>query len=204
MSLIKIYQLVFYQPIFHFLLFLYNNFQDFGLAIFFLTLFFRLLFFPFDIYSRKMQKKFVEFQEEIKKIEKKYNGEEKLRKIISLQREKRINPFFSFFSFLIQFPILIALYHSFLSGIKENSVNPISLGLFDLSKPNFVVAFLVVAFQYLFSFKRKTPHSFFQGPIYFFLSLFTFFILLKLPSAIGVYLIFNFLFLFLLDKFFHV
>lgn len=205
--IVEIYQLVFYQPIFNILIFFYHLLKDFGLAVIFLTFLIRLLLLPLSLYSSEKQKDFLKIQEEIKKIEKDYDGEEKVKKIIALYKERKINPFTNFFTLIIQFPILIALYQVFLKGVQSAPFNPLFLGYFNLSKPNFFLALFVGFGQYFYSKKtfpnqkkEKNPTTIFQSQLNLFLSFFTFFIMLKLPSAIGLYLIVNFLFLYFQDK----
>lgn len=206
----QIYNLFFYKPIFGFLFFLYNFFGDFGLAIVFLTLIVRLFLFPFVFQSSKIQEKITNLQKELKEIEEKYNGEEKAKKTLELYRKAKINPFFGFVSLFVQLPILIALYQVFLKGIRETSINPLFLGFFDLSKPNLFLALFVAFFQFFYSkvqnSKKGSKGDFidlFQNQFNLFLSFFTFLILLKLPSAIGLYLIINFLFLIFQKRYFH-
>jgi YidC/Oxa1 family membrane protein insertase len=203
-----VYNLFFYQPIFGILLLLYNYFHDFGLAIIFLTIFIRILLFPFVFQASKMQEKINKIQKEVKEIEKKYDGEEKTKKIIEVYKKEKINPFFGFFSLFFQLPILIALYQVFLKGIKKISGDPKFLSIFDLSRPNFIILVLVLIFQFLY-FKyqsRKNEKKFpttFQDQLNYYLLFLTFLFLLKLPSAISLYLIVNYLFLILQEKFFH-
>lgn len=205
----QVYHFLFYQPIFNFLIFLYNFFHDFGLAIVFLTLFIRIILFPLSLHSSRAQQKIAVIQKELKEIERKYNGKERMEKTFEFYKKNKINPFSIFISF-IQLPILIALYQVFLKGVKESSINPNFLGFFDLSKPNLLFALFVAFFQYFYSknqvFKKESNTEFFslfQKQFDFFLALFTFLILSKLPSAISIYLIVNFLFLIFQKKYFH-
>lgn len=208
--IVSIYNLIFYQPIFNFLVLLYRWLDNFGLAIIFLTVFVRLILFPFTLQTAKTQTKITNLQKELKEIEKKFNNEEKTQKIIEIYKKERINPLFGFLSLFIQLPILIALYQVFLKGVKEISSDPKFLKIFDLSQPNSILAFFVALSQFFYS-QIQTPKKEiknevlnpFQNQLNYFLSFFTFLILLKLPSAIGVYLIVNFLFLIFQKKIFH-
>jgi YidC/Oxa1 family membrane protein insertase len=209
---LDIYNFVFYQPVFTILVFLYSYLHDFGLAVILLTIFVRILLLPFTFQTSKMQAKMNKIQSELKEVEKKYNGEEKVKKIIEIYRKEKINPFFSLFSSLFQLPILIALYQVFLKGVKEISQDPKFLYFFDLSKPNFFLIFLALVFQLLY-FQSQTKKEikkgknialgFFQRQLNYFFLFFTFLILLKLPPAICLYLIVNFLFLISQTKIFH-
>lgn len=204
----QLYNLFFYQPILNFLIFLYNLFKDFGLAVVFLTIFVRIILFPFTLQSLKMEEKINSLKKELKEIEKKYDGKEKTEKTLELYKKVKINPFLVFISFFLQFLILISLYQVFLSGVKEKAIDPKFLGFFDLSKPNLILAFFVAISQFFYSQTQKKESkgeffNLFQTPLNFFLCLFLFLILSKLPSAIGVYLLVNFLFLILQRKYFH-
>jgi YidC/Oxa1 family membrane protein insertase len=204
----QIYNLIFYQPISQALIFFNFYLKDFGLAIICLTILIRLLLFPLAYKTAKDQEKISKIRKEMVEIEKKYDGEKKMKEIVALYQKEKINPFFSLFSLIIQFPILVALYQVFLRGV--NQVDPLFLKILDLSKPSVLFALLVVVFQ-IFYLNFSNPHKkeksnldFFQNQMNLFLSFFTFLILLKLPSAIGVYLVTNFLFLIFQKVLFHV
>jgi YidC/Oxa1 family membrane protein insertase len=204
-----IYNFIFYQPIFSVLSFLYNYFHDFGLAVILLTLLVRILLFPFALQASKMQKKMNKIQKELEEIERKCDGEEKTKKIFEIYQKEKINPFFGIFSLFFQLPILVALYQVFLKGVKEISGDPKFLSIFDLSKPNFFLTILIL-FSQFFYFKYQTKGKekssaigLFQEQLNYLLLFFTFLILIKLPSAISLYLFINFLFLIFQAKFFH-
>jgi YidC/Oxa1 family membrane protein insertase len=155
-----------------------------------------------------MQEKINKIQKEVKEIEKKYDGEERTKKIVDIYKKEKINPFFGIFSLFFQLPILIALYQVFLKGVKEISSDPRFLHIFDLSKPNFFLAVLVLIFQFLYleyqnRKREKITLNFFQKQLNYFLLFLTFLILIKLPSAVSLYLFINFLFLIFQLKLFH-
>jgi YidC/Oxa1 family membrane protein insertase len=208
--ILEIYNLLFYQPIYKILSLFYLSLKDFGLAIIFLTILVRLVLFPLNYKSAKDQKKILKIQKEMEEINKKHRGEEKTKEILALYKREKINPFFSLLSLLIQFPILVALYQVFLK--ETSNFNPSLFKILDLSQPNFIFVLLVVIAQFFYSKisnplekKKKNPlYGFFQGQMNFFLSAFTFLILFKLPSAISLYLITNYLFLIIQKIFFHV
>lgn len=203
MIIIDFFNLIFYQPIHNVLFFFSTFFRDFGLAIFFLTLFVRILLFPLNYHNLKFQEKILKIQKEIKEIDKNYKGEERAKKIVFLYQKEKINPLWGLFAFFIQFPVLIALYRVFLKGTKESFIKPTFLGLIDLSQKNFLLAFFAGLLQFLSS---KNQGGFremaLQNQMNIFLTIFTFLVLTKLPSAISFYLIFNFLFIILEKKIF--
>lgn len=208
MNIIEIYNLIFYYPVYKILVFFYSYLNDFGLAILFLTIIIKSLLFPFDIQNLKFQKKIDNIQKKIKEIEKEYKGEERIKKIISLYQQEKINPFIGIFSLIFQIPILITLYQVFLKGAKESFINPTFLGFFNLSNPNIFFAGLVAILQFFSTKPEKKKFSdkvaYFQSQLNFLFPVFTFLILIKLPSAVAFYLIFNFLFIILEKRLIYV
>jgi YidC/Oxa1 family membrane protein insertase len=159
-----------------------------------------------------VQEKINKIQKELKEIEKKYDGEEKTQKIVEVYKREKINPFFGIFSLFFQLPILIALYQVFLKGVNGISNDPRFLYVFDLSKPNFFLVILALFSQLFYlgyqSQKKEKEEknfdfNFFQKQLNYFFLFFTFLILMKLPSAISLYLVVNYLFLIFQVKFFH-
>jgi YidC/Oxa1 family membrane protein insertase len=163
--MIEIFNLFFYQPLLNLLVFIYNILpnHDLGLAIIILTIFIRMILWPISLKAIKAQKSLQAIQPKIKEIQQKYkNDKEKLAsELIRLYREYKVNPFTSLILVFIQLPILIAVYQVFLKGLKGEklilypfihnplSLNPISFGILDLSKPNFVLAIITTFVQYL-------------------------------------------------------
>ena len=92
---------------------------------------------------------------------------------MELYKNHKINPFASCLPMLIQLPILIALYSVFRDGLASNGIsnhlysfiadpgkiNPVSLGAFNLSLPNYILAVLAGAAQFLqtWTMSRKQP-----------------------------------------------
>lgn len=210
---VEIYNLIFYQPLSKVLFFLYEYLNDFGLAIIFLTILIKLILYPLTSQSLKSQKKMLEIRPKIEEIEKKYkkDKERRLKELISLYRKERINPLGGFFLFLLQIPVLIALYQIFLKEI-ETVGEAKFLGIINLSQPSLVLAFLAGIFQF-FQSKMMLPYlkldafdkvlekfggdkkgkevirfsKIFQKQMLYLFPALTFLILLKLPSALGLY-----------------
>lgn len=161
-----IFQTFFIQPIFNLLVFLYNtiSFQDLGIAIILLTVILKTILLPLSKKSIKIQKQMQEIQPEIEEIKKKYkdNKEEQGKALMSLYKEKKVNPFSSCFPLLIQLPFLIAVFrifrnnpnesldlvYPFLVNFKPESINMISLGFLNLSEPNIIIALLAGGAQF--------------------------------------------------------
>jgi YidC/Oxa1 family membrane protein insertase len=205
--IVEIYNLIFYQPIYQSLFFFHSFLKDFGLAVILLTVIIRVILFPLQYKTSKEQEKLLKLKKSLEEIEKKYDGEQKAKEILSLYQKNKVNPFFNLFSLFFQLPILIALYQVFLKGL--NQVDPLLFNFLDLSKPNFLLVLVVVLLQFFYlklnqpkGIKEKSTPPF-QAQTNFFLTLFTFLILLRLPSAISLYLATNNLFLIFQKILFH-
>jgi YidC/Oxa1 family membrane protein insertase len=209
----NLFQEILYRPLFNLLVLIYQflPFKDFGLAVIFLTILIRLIFYPLTLKSLKSEKEISDFQKEIEEIRKKYKDRESQAKaLISLYKKKKFNPFGGFLVFIIQIPILIALFQLFSRGFetsgmeklygfvpKISSINSTFLGLVDLSKPNIFFALLAGIFQFFqsrFSFKKTKPvdkiakiSKMIQNQLLYFSAILAFLFLLRLPAALGLY-----------------
>lgn len=208
---------LFYQPLLNALVFLYCYCHDFGLSIIILTFLIRLLLTPLSLHALKSQKSLSLLQPKIEEAKEKFkkNPEAQAKAIMQIYKEAKVNPFSGFFVLLLQLPILLALYRVFLKGLflKDATVlypflrgvkiaSPSFLGLIDLSKGNFLLALLAAIFQYFQTklttpqknFKKKEAKEIIQTEVNFFLSFFTFLLLLKWPSAVALYWVVSALF----------
>lgn len=156
----------FYQPLFNLLLIIYNTIpgHDFGIAIIILTIIIRLVLYPLTKKGIESQKAMALIQPKLKEVQEKYkNDRAKLaEEMMKLYREHKVNPFSGFLNLLIQIPILFALYKVFMAGIDPNSLNglydfvkhpgqidPMFVGLIDLSKANPVLAVVAGLLQFI-------------------------------------------------------
>lgn len=216
----QLFNVLLYQPILNLMVFIYNILpsHDLGLAIIILTIIIRLILWPLSQKAVASQKALQVIQPKIKALQEQYkNDKEKLaRAMMEVYRQSKVNPFSSFFILLIQFPILIAVYRVFQRGLaggdlplysfisNPGELNPYFLGLFNLAKPNIILAFLTGIFQYwqtkmlttkLPSDKiSKTSGAKDEGMLTimnrqmnFLMPIFTVFIGLTLPSSIMLY-----------------
>jgi YidC/Oxa1 family membrane protein insertase len=161
------FQTIFFEPIFNLLVFLYNIVpgNDMGIAIILLTVLIRLVLYPLNKQSIKSQKSLQDLQPKIAELKEKYKGnqQEMGKAMMELYKENKVNPFSSCLPLLIQFPFLIAVFYVFRDGLsvdgqslelvydfisRPESLNPMSLGMFDLSKASPVLAVLAGAAQY--------------------------------------------------------
>lgn len=208
-----IFRIILFQPLFNALIFFYNlTGGSLGIAVILLTVFIRILFFPLFQKSLKSQMAIINLQPELEKIKQKYpKKDEQMRRIMEFYKEKKINPMGGCLPLLIQLPIMIALYQVFLHGFEPQALNslysfisrpenidPMFLDFIDLSQKNFVLAALAGIGQFWQS-KMITPSKsvgssvssdfsnimsrqmLYLGPAL------TFFILISLPSVVGIY-----------------
>jgi len=162
----NIFTVLLYQPLFNLLILLYEYVpgHDFGVAVILLTVLIRLLLYPLMAESLRVQKVTAKIQPQMKEIQEKYkdNKEKQATLIMQLWQENKINPFASFLFLLIQIPILWGLYWVFLNGFKDGtlsmiygflphpgSINPMFLGMINLSAAYPLLAIIAAVLQYL-------------------------------------------------------
>lgn len=217
--LINAFNTLLYQPLFNALILLYQYLpgHDFGIAVIVLTILLRLLLYPLMAQAIRSQKALADIQPKIQEAKEKFkdNQERQMKEIMSLYKDKKINPFGMFLPILIQLPVLIALFWVFKNGLQSEEItmlysfvphpgqiNYLFLGLINLSQVNIPIAVLTSITQF-FQLKTQNPKprtqkkekkdsmSYFsqaskkQMPYFF--SAFTFIFLLKLPAAIALY-----------------
>lgn len=170
-----IFNTFFYQPLFNLLVLIYNAIpgNDFGIAIIILTLLIRFILYPLTKKGIESQKAMAEIQPKIKELQEKHKNDraKQAEELMKLYREYKVNPFSSFLNLLIQIPILIALYQVFLNGLNPEKLNglysfvqnpkvidPMFVGLLDLSQANPVMAVLAGVLQF-FQSKMLLPKS---------------------------------------------
>jgi len=162
----EIFFTLFYQPVFNLLVFLYTFIpgNDLGVAIILLTLIIRLLLYPLSKKAIKSQKDLQVIQPEIEKIKEKYKDDkEKMGpELMSLYKEKNINPFSSCLPILIQLPFLIAIYKVFFNILSKGegmgalytfvpnpeTINIIAFGFVDFVEKNTWLALLAGLAQF--------------------------------------------------------
>lgn len=157
---------VLYQPIFNLFVGLYVILpgHDVGVVIFVITLLVRLILYPLTSASIKAQKSLQELQPKMAEIKKLYpnDTQKQSQATMELYKTHKVNPFTSCLPMLIQLPILIALYMVLRDGLASQNlathlypfihnpgtINSVSLGLFNLAKPNIFLALLAGAAQF--------------------------------------------------------
>lgn len=224
MEILRVFfNIVLYRPVINSLVVLYEYLpgHDLGVAIIVLTCVIKILLFPLSLKSIRSQKALQEIQPKIKEIQKNFknNKKEQARAIMELYEREEINPFSGCLPLLIQLPILIALFLvlkniSFDSGTIESwvfysfvtppsEINPMFLGVVDLTNSSKILALLAGTLQF-FQSKMIAPKSFskktddfsqiMQKQMLYLFPVMTVIILWKLPAAIGLYWITSSLF----------
>lgn len=212
--LVNGFDLLLYRPLFNFLILIYSYFpvRDFGLAIILLTVIIRVILYPLSVKALNSQKIIQDLQPKLKEIQNKYKNdkEKQAQETLELYKKEKINPFSGLLLVIIQFPILIALYQVFSFGLKPEelvklysfvvnpgSINPWFLNAVDLSQPNLIFAIIAGVLQF-FQTKMLLPKTdkakgkndiagMMQKQMIYFFPIITVFILLKLPSVLGLY-----------------
>ena len=163
--MIQLFNTIFYQPIFNLLIWLYNVIpgSDIGVAIIILTILLKLLLYPLSKKSLESQKAMQGIQPKLKEVQEKYkdNKQAQTKAVMELYSREKVSPFSSCLPLLIQLPFLIALYQALMDGLKSakmellysfvknpGTINAMSFGFLDLSKPNVVLAVLSGAAQF--------------------------------------------------------
>lgn len=212
---------ILYKPLFNALVLIYEYVpgKDFGVAVIILTLITRFLLYPLMMKSIKSQKIMAELQPKLKEIQEKYKNdkEKQTKEMMELYKREKFNPLGGCLPLLFQLPILIALYRVFWRGLSDGSmeklysfvpdpgvINPMFLGLINLSEPNFVLAIIAGIAQFFqtktMTVKNKKEEdkgqfaNMMQKQMLYFFPIITVIILFKMPAAIGLYWIVTALF----------
>lgn len=215
-SLSTIFNILIYKPILNALVFLYNVLGNFGLSIIILTIIIKLILDPLNKKSIESQKAMTEIQPKIKEIQKKYkdNKEEQGRELLKLYKDANFNPFAGILVLFLQLPIIWALFMVFKTNLDLNaiapsiysfisipqSINYYFLGV-NLAEPNIFIAIITAVAQFIQTktMVPSTPNNkeektdmeqaaeMMQKQMVFLAPIITFFVLFKLPAALGLY-----------------
>ena len=173
----QLFHLLLYKPIFNAFVALYNIIpgHDVGIVILAITVLIRLALYPLTNSSIKSQQSLQGLQPKMEEIKKKHANDKakQSQEIMALYKNNKVNPLTSCLPMLIQLPILIALYMVLRDGLASanlstalysfvhnpGTINQISLGFFNMAKPNVILAVLAGAAQYLQAktLSRKQP-----------------------------------------------
>jgi YidC/Oxa1 family membrane protein insertase len=153
----ELFQAIFYQPIFNLFVGLYDVIPDVGIVILVITLIIKAILWPLTGKGIAAQKSLQELQPKLEEAKKKYkeDPQQLAQETLKLYKDHKVNPFGSCLPILIQIPVFLALFWVLQKGLggdisgqlysfvpRPESINSISLGLFDLAKPSIVLALL--------------------------------------------------------------
>lgn len=111
-----IWNTFFFNPVYNSLVFFVDVVPggDVGLAIILTTVVIKTILLPLSIKAAKTQKIMREIEPKLREIKEKFKDkrEEQARKMMEIYKEAGMNPFSSLFVFILQIPLVIALYLS--------------------------------------------------------------------------------------------
>jgi YidC/Oxa1 family membrane protein insertase len=162
----QLFHTILFQPIYNILILFYDLIpgQDMGLAIIALTVLLKMVLFPFNWKAIQSQKAMNDIQPKLKELQVLYKDDKQklAQETMRLYKEQKVNPFSSCLPLLIQLPIMIAVYQVFQAGLSSfdpselyyfipnpGSVNEISFGILNLAVPNYILAVLAGAAQFV-------------------------------------------------------
>jgi YidC/Oxa1 family membrane protein insertase len=162
----SLYHEVLYRPLFNSLIAFYNILpgHSIALAITLLTVLIRCALWPLAAYSLKSQKAMQDIQPKVKELKEKYKDDKQglAKATVELYKEQKVNPASSCLPILIQFPILIAVYQVFQSGLTHanftdlysfvanpGAIDTSFLGIADLAKASIILAVVTGIAQYV-------------------------------------------------------
>ena len=160
-----LFHAIFFQPIFNILIWLYGilPYKDIGISIILLTLIVKIVTYPLALMQIKQQREMQELQPKIEEIRKRLKSDQdaQAKELMELYKKEKVNPAAGCWPLLVQIPIFIALYQALNVGLKAGgygdlyafvptptSIQTIFLGIFDLTKPNYVLAVLAGLVQF--------------------------------------------------------
>lgn len=152
-----------YKPIFNTLIFFVSKLpgNNLGWAIIFLTILIKIILLGPNQKALKSQKQLQRVQPQLDALKQKYkNDQQRLaQETMAIWKKHKVSPMGSCLPMLIQFPILIALFYVVKDGLTVvdpnvlyaplkdfdlQTINPIFLGLIDLTKVNIIALPIIV------------------------------------------------------------
>lgn len=209
-NMIQLYNVLLFQPLLNLLVIFYDWVHDIGIAIILVTILIRFILLPLSLKSMKSQQALQGLQPKMEEIKKKYKDDKQKQsqELMKFYKENKVNPMSSCLPMLVQLPIIFALYGVFRQGLtngsmdflysfvsKPESINPMFLGLVNMTTPNLVLAIIAGALQFLQSWmvfsKQKKSTDKMAGMLgkqmTYFMPLMTVFIAMSLPAGLAIY-----------------
>ena len=201
------------KPIFYVLDYFYDWLGNFGLAIFLLTVLIKVLFFPLANKSYRSMSKMKQLQPEIVKLRERFKDDRARvnQEMMTLYRERKINPASGCLPILVQVPVFFALYkvlfvtiemrHTpFYGWIKDLSApDPTTLfnlfGLIPYDPPSFMMIgawpIIMGASMFLQTKLNPQPADPMQAKLFLFLPLIFTVFLAQFPAGLVIYWAWN-------------
>ncbi|MCK5608596.1 YidC/Oxa1 family membrane protein insertase [Candidatus Pacearchaeota archaeon] len=205
-----------YKPIFNTLIYFVSKLpgHSLGWAIFLLTFLIKLLLLGPNHKALKSQKALQKIQPQLDALKQKYkNDSQKLsQETMKIWKKHKVNPMGSCLPMLIQFPILIALFYVVRDGLgvtdpnlfyeplrafNLQNINPIFLGIIDLTKANKIALPLIVGGMQFFQIRlslaktkganQNAAMPMMNNMMQFFLPVMIAVFTASLPAAVGFY-----------------
>jgi len=158
-----IWQEGFYKPIFNTLIFFISVLpgNSLGWAILLLTFVIKVILLAPNQKALKSQKKMQKVQPELNALKKKYqdNPQKLTEETMKIWKKYKVNPMGSCLPMIIQFPVLIALFYVVknglgfinpqllyegLKGFDPSTIQPVFLGIIDLTQVNIIVLPIII------------------------------------------------------------
>lgn len=226
---IGLYNQILYRPIINLIIWFTQTLpgNDFGLAMIAVTIVIKIILLPLEIKSLQTQQSLRKIQKQLDDIQKnqKTSKEEQAQAMMAVYQKEGVNPFASVGVVFLQLPFLLALIQAinyfgkifngeaFDPGIlygfisAPHSLNPMFLGLVNLSRPSWILAVLVAILQLAIMLSApgaapaKKPEEIIQRNMNVVFAGFILVILLNTPAFLGLYFFVSLIVTFAQQKF---
>ncbi|MBI2100647.1 MAG: membrane protein insertase YidC [Candidatus Vogelbacteria bacterium] len=207
----NLWRQIFFNPLYNLLIAIsaFLPGQNLGGAIIVLTIIVKLALLPFQHQTLKMQKKLKLLEPQLQTLKKNYQQDrnEQAKQIMALYQTHGVNPLTSFWTILIQIPIVLALFFVFRDSAtlhpdllysfvpRPETISADWLGLIDLTKAFLPLSLLVGLSQFIQLWlaapgtvsSPTSPASQIQKQMRYWLPIFIVFASASLPAAISLY-----------------
>ncbi|NIH41034.1 MAG: membrane protein insertase YidC [Buchnera aphidicola (Periphyllus aceris)] len=193
------------QPLFKLLNFLHNIIRNWGFSIILITIIVRFFTYPLNRAQYLAMEKLKSLQPKLNYLKNKYNNNKQKmsKKIISLYKKEKINPFSGLLPLIFQMPIFLSLYYMLTNSVELRH-SPFIFWIQDLSSyDQFYVLPIIMGITMFFTQKLSSNKKFnknqlnvspivlFQEKIAFIIPIFFTLFFLWFPSGLVLYYIVN-------------
>ena len=213
----RFFREAFYKPIFNTLVYLISVIPNYSLgwAIIILTLIIKLILLVPNQKALKAQKQMQKVQPQLDALKKKYqdNPQKLTEETMKIWQKHKVNPMSSCLPMLIQFPVLIALFYvvkngldsvspellyGSLKGFDASMIEPVFLGIIDLTQVNFIVLPIIIGLLQFGQMRLTLGKNISKAPadspmpmmnkgMMYFMPILIAFFTASLPAAVGFY-----------------